>query len=520
MGDRIQMSMDFLANCVCRSNDFECKYSPISMRFIEKSPEFIEKLLNNFLTETEKEFISKRFGLEDGKRVPYSYLFNEFNIKNKSMLRRVESGIFRKINVKISRYLDMCQVGKIDDPLIDMILGEIGIERFINLFSKVNDFDKVFFDFNKEKINNILDMEIYDMQISKKSCDELSSIGVIKIIQLLNIFENGNLDYISELSESSKLEIQNRLSIIFPNYSDFFCIGKKIDVNEEINQNRCFMFFDEIDIDIFVFGTKIENIFRKHNINTVADLLYLYVDLRFFESNNTYNFENLKFKGMEEEDVVFVQEKLSKLINLIFELKNNDDFFLFSVLSEIGLSKLIYLSTQEKKSYDPIFFKYRELKQNINLQKLDEVSVEFLGLSVIAKNGLKRNGIYNILQLVKIIEFSNLRGFKNVGIKLEREVMLKLSEKFPNYKNFDTSDVDIGSYESKKIELYDFVLDYLDIKVLGFDKRINIFLKRNKVVSVGDLIVSYNEGFKEMKKLKDIQKKNELKIGLMKFIGV
>lgn len=520
MGDRIQRSMDFLTNCVCRSNDFEYKYSPISMRFIEKSPDFIEKLLNNFLTKTEKEFISKRFGLEDGKRVTYSYLFHEFNIKNKSMMRRVENEIFRKIKSRISKYLDMCQLEKIEDPFVDMILGEIGIERFINLFSKINGFDKVFFDFNKDKINNILDMEIDDMQISKKSYDELSLIGVIKIIQLLNIFENENLDCISELSESSKLEIQNRLSIIFPNYSDFFCIGKKIDVNEEINQNRCFMFFDEIDISIFVFGPKIETIFRKHNINTIADLLYLYVDLRFFESNTEYNFENLKFKGMEDTDVLFVQEKISDLINLIFKLKSNDDFFLFSVLSEIGLSKLIYLSTQEKKSYEPIFFKYRELKQNINLQKLDEVSIDFLELSVIAKNGLKRNGIFNILQLVKIIEFSNLRGFKNVGIKLEREVMLKLSEKFPNYKDFDTSDVDIGSYASKKIEIYDFVLDYLDIKVLGFDKRINIFLKRNKVVSVADLIVSYNEGFKEIKKLKDNQKRNELKLVLMKFIGI
>ena len=137
LSDRIQMSMDFLTNCVCKTNDFECKYTPISMRFIEKSPEFVEKLLNDFLTNSEKKLITKRFGLEDGKKVTHSCLFNEFNIKNKTMLKKAENEIFRKINGRISKYLEMCQCEKIEDSFIDLILGEIGIERFIDLFSKL-----------------------------------------------------------------------------------------------------------------------------------------------------------------------------------------------------------------------------------------------------------------------------------------------------------------------------------------------------------------------------------------------
>lgn len=522
MTSEIQKSMNFLIRCVGKERSFEYVYTPISMRFIEKSPEFIKKLLNNFLTTKEKNFICKRFGLEDGKIKSSTEEFGEFGFENKAMLKKMEFHILKKIRERILRYLEMCQCEKIEDPFISFVLNEIGIKRFINLYSNVNDFKDINFFFSREKINEILDLDIKDIHISKIPCDALRKVGVTKVIQLLNIIENGKLYCLEDLDNRSKLEIKYRLSVVFPNYNEFICIGKKFDTNPEINKERCYVFFDDIDISALILGEKLENIFKKKNINTVAELLYLYTDVRTFKNNCEVEFENVKFKGMYGNDVLFIKERLSKFVDIILKLKNNKEFFLFSCLLDFGISRFIYLNFKLNMSFEKVAFKYKSVDEKFELDQLGKTSIENLGLSKKTERCLKREGILNVLQLIKVVELNFLKRFRQIGSVAEAEIMSNLSSKFPNFKDFYTGKEYFGFNESKKkeIELYDVVLDSLSIKTLGFENKIYNVLKKSGITSVGDLINSYNNEFINISNLCVDIKENNLKKSLIEFLKI
>ena len=59
-------------------------------------------------------------------------------------------------------------------------------------------------------------------------------------------------------------------------------------------------------------------------------------------------------------------------------------------------------------------------------EKLCDVSIDVLNLSVRASNSLKRNSIMTVLQVIGVIERNELDPIRNMGKKSKQEVQLKV----------------------------------------------------------------------------------------------
>lgn len=552
---KINNSMSFLMElCGKKTEDyliFKCKYDPVSIRFIEKSPQFVEFVLNNYLTPEEKKFAVVRFGLKTGKKIPQCYLTKKFSLTI-AVMRLLEEKLLGKIYDVVNEYVDMCLGVGFKDHIIEQAVAKMGVDRYLDMYVKKDVINKIIFNLVPgKKVEHFCLEHICSLNLSGKIQKLLESLNINTIIELINLVCDDSCQEIPGMGKRYIETIEEAISAKIPNFE--FYSGVTLDKISklEINNNMYIPYIGDIDIKVLCLDNDVENHFKKKGIKNLASCFSVYtnlydftddsiVDMKFTNMVSTECLDELEIKSLFQ-----MRESLKSLLFLIWKLQKNKQRMTFFAVQGVGISNYIelymkdkFISMAVKGTYEDLVINSKDSFENAKIQfKLKNVpaiqsfdggydesfSVKNLDLPNEVLEILSSYGIVNVLQLSKLISDNKLGYVEGLPEIEERKMVKKLYKRYPNHREYDKEDIILKNIYFNIVDEYDEALDHIDIWVLannGLRHRVIRLLQENDILTLGQLINTYNEGFKNLKNLTPHSKYVEVKNALLSFFAV